>query len=387
MTVTKMSQGANHSQVIATMPTYLSMVQLSNRLRPPYMKTSGSQFDNVANTTIAITTLQPGTLVTCAPYASSEEEEDVYYVLHNGTSRFLSTAANMFERMRKLNESSISGDETPLWVPSPDDPASLIGIFPTPNTKSLATCTVTSFWARTKIWRDNEPRKLIRIDLPAGEHVSEQVGFEPITIATEGIAAINSASWLAEVAQYEHVTRFSSILAKLFVSAISLFPGGYNEGLTQGIDACCDTKYLTWTEAAEIDQGANTPFEITATDYGYGYGATDMSIRLSVAVLTAYCIIAFLYVIYIIATGHTSTAWDSATELILLALQSKEPKDLGYVSVGLDSMETFRKGVGIRVSTVIDDDTGEKREKLELVFDNEETEKRGLTKIVRGNAY
>lgn len=112
-----------------------------------------------------------------------------------------------------------------------------------------------------------------------------------------------------------------------------------------------------------------------------------MSIRHSVAVLTAYYIIAFLYVIYIIATGHTSAAWDSATELILLALQLKEPKDLGYVSVGLDSMETLRKGVSIRVSTVKDDDTGEEREKLELVFDNEETKKRGLTKIVRGNAY
>lgn len=145
MSFTKILQGANHSQVIATMPTFLSMVQLQNQLRPPYMKTSGSQSNNVANTTIAITTLQPRTLVTCAPYASTEEEEDVYYLLHNGTSRFLSTAANMFERMRKLNESSIFGDETPLWVPSPDNPASLIGIFPTPNTKSLATCTITPF--------------------------------------------------------------------------------------------------------------------------------------------------------------------------------------------------------------------------------------------------
>lgn len=91
---------------------------------------------------------------------------------------------------------------------------------------------------------DNEPRKLIQIDLPSREHVLEQVGFEPITIATEGIAAINSVGWLAEMAEYEHITRFSSILAKLFVSAISLFPSSYNERLTQGIHACCNNKYL-----------------------------------------------------------------------------------------------------------------------------------------------
>ncbi|KAH7357458.1 hypothetical protein BKA66DRAFT_445669 [Pyrenochaeta sp. MPI-SDFR-AT-0127] len=131
-----------------------------------------------------------------------------------------------------------------------------------------------------------------------------------------------------------------------------------------------------------------TKFEVTGTIDGYGYGATDTSTRLSVAVLVTYCITTTLHVSYIIATGHASTAWDSGAKLIMLALQSKEPADLGHVSVGLDSMETFRKGVGIRFATVDDAGTCQLVEKLELDFENDKAAKqRRLTKIKRGQAY
>jgi hypothetical protein len=104
--------------------------------------------------------------------------------------------------------------------------------------------------------------------------------------------------------------------------------------------------------------------------------------------MLTYCIITIVYVSYIIITHHTSIAWDSASELIMLALQSKEPAGLGHISVGLDSMETFRKGVGITVSTLDNGSTSQPVEKLELVFeDDEEAERRGLLKIERGKAY
>lgn len=75
-------------------------------------------------------------------------------------------------------------------------------------------------------------------------------------------------------------------------------------------------------------------------------------------------------------------------ELVVLALQSKEPDDLGHVSVGLDSMDTFRRTVGIRVNTVPVGDTGERRERLELVFEHDnDGEKRDLTKLVKNRAY
>jgi hypothetical protein len=148
--------------------------------------------------------------------------------------------------------------------------------------------------------------------------------------------------------------------------------------------------FMVWGYTrSEIDSSAPyTTFTIIETIDGYGYGATDISTRLSVAVMIAYCLITLIYISYTIITGHTSIAWDSPTELMMLALQSKEPNHLGHISVGLDSMDTFRQGVSIRVNTVNIGDTGETREKLELVFDHdEETEKRGLTRVVPNKAY
>ena len=87
---------------------------------------------------------------------------------------------------------------------------------------------------------------------------------------------------------------------------------------------------------------------------------------------------------YIIVTDHTCVAWDSATELILLALQSKTPDHLGAISVGIDSVNTLRQSVGIRVSR--NAETAE--EKLELVFArDEDIAKRSLRKIERNKAY
>ncbi|USP74327.1 hypothetical protein yc1106_01601 [Curvularia clavata] len=383
---TVMSPELKPLQSIVTIPTVLSMTQLSNRMDILHQVLPASTTDEFANITLIITTSQPVTLVTCS-LVPSIEDEDVYYLLHNRTSRFLSTAADMYERMRRSNESFTGNGEwlPPLWMPSPEDPASLIIVIllnRKSDGKSFVTCTVTPFWWRAKTWRSAWSNQIIYTDLPAMEHVSKQFGFRPITIATEGIAAINSVRWLEEIGELTAPFITPDIVATMFVSAISQFPGRSPDDKED-----IDEKYLSGIEASEIVPESHTQFEYTATSYGYGYGATDTSIRLSVAVIIAYCIIAILYVIYIIATGHTSIAWDSATELIMLALQSKEPKDLGYVSVGLCSTETFRRGVGIRVSTVKDDETGELREKLELVFDNVETEKRGLTKVVRGNAY
>lgn len=42
--------------------------------------------------------------------------------------------------------------------------------------------------------------------------------------------------------------------------------------------------------------------------YGFGYGSTDISIWLSLAVITTYGAVVILYVAYIIVTGHTSIA-------------------------------------------------------------------------------
>jgi hypothetical protein len=69
----------------------------------------------------------------------------------------------------------------------------------------------------------------------------------------------------------------------------------------------------------------------------------------------------------------------------MLALHSKAPDRLSHISVGIHSVETFRKSVGIRVHAVDVGNTGETMEKLKLVFKHDEN--RELKKVECNKAY
>jgi hypothetical protein len=170
-----------------------------------------------------------------------------------------------------------------------------------------------------------------------------------------------------------------------FAFALSWVPGQY----IYSVDRYISQDTIEGMNSSSIkDSTSFTPFRIVKTITGYGYGSTDTSTLLSLAVIITYCFITVAYITYTIFTGHTSVAWNSATELILLALQSKEPDDLGHVSVGVDSTETLRRSVGIRVNTVSIPDTGERMQKLELVFEHDvQDNKRILEKVERNQAY
>ncbi|KAL1604328.1 hypothetical protein SLS59_004124 [Nothophoma quercina] len=173
-------------------------------------------------------------------------------------------------------------------------------------------------------------------------------------------------------------------LGLAFATTISSLPGSWRPGSNYTSSSWRYDLANGYNRTVLIESKAITSFNITSRIYGYGYGATSTSLRLSVAVMIAYCLTTFLYLVYIIVTGHTSVAWDSATELILLALQSKNPDHLGAISVGIDSVNTLRQSVGIRVSR--NAETAE--EKLELVFArDEDIAKRSLRKIERNKAY
>jgi hypothetical protein len=218
-----------------------------------------------------------------------------------------------------------------------------------------------------------ETRPLSRGDHLAKSNVTEIV-IDPGFISSLGLPCTPSNS-----GDVHH-------LALCFAAALSWIPASLR--LASGALGIEYQVYKGYNHSELDVSSILSSYELVETIDGYGYGTTDTSIRLSVAVMLTYCIVTVVYVSYIIVTGHTSIAWDSATELIMLALQSREPEGLGHVSVGLDSMETFRKGVGIRVSTLDNDSTGQPVQKLELVFEDDEVaKKRGLLKIERGKAY
>ncbi|KAF2124603.1 hypothetical protein P153DRAFT_301968 [Dothidotthia symphoricarpi CBS 119687] len=128
-----------------------------------------------------------------------------------------------------------------------------------------------------------------------------------------------------------------------------------------------------------INTNTMTAFGITVFLHGYSYDTIEISTRLAMAVILSYCIIAIAYTIYTLIAGSTSTAWNSPIELVTLALQSKRSDHLGYTSVRVDSIETLRQNVGIRVNS---------KEELELVFAHDrEIETRELRKIIRNKEY
>jgi hypothetical protein len=213
-----------------------------------------------------------------------------------------------------------------------------------------------------------------------------KTNLRPIIINPANIRSLNTKYFTTNTT---NTTSYSQlVLAMVWADALSQLPYMQLEKIRQDLvwgDRLKQTH--SWTENHD-PRGSWSHFTITDKIFGFGYGSTDTPSKLAVAVITAYCLISLLFVAYIITTGHTSIAWNSAMELIVLALQSKEPDSLGHVSVGLDSMETFRRTVGIRVNTVPVRNTGETRERLELIFEHDkDAEKRGLTKVVRNRAY
>ncbi|KAH6845923.1 hypothetical protein BKA58DRAFT_415416 [Alternaria rosae] len=126
---------------------------------------------------------------------------------------------------------------------------------------------------------------------------------------------------------------------------------------------------IPWKEQIQSASGHEpyTVFEIVLTRLGYGYEMSSTPTRLSLAVVMAYCMFAVGYITYMLSSGHTSTAWSSATEIIVLAMQSKRSEHLRH------------EPVGIRVND---------HNHLELVFKHDESNRlRELRRVRLNKAY
>jgi hypothetical protein len=368
---------------IATIPTILSARRL---IANSPMYTLGVGYNNLyakraksVNARWTTHTSQPVVMVRCLGWKRGSK--NVYYVQEDDSQSLLPDAANLYDSHLSNSANKTHDQVPPLWMSSPDKSKSLLALFiDAGNDKRLIVCTIDSFWHRTSTSLvPFEFGTMIQTTLPESKEAIFKSGMTKVVLDPEFMSSLGLPC--------NNGGGDGRYLSLCFANALSWIPGFHHiEGAT---DPSFEFEAAGGHNGSELNDSVEpTLFEVVETIDGYGYGATDISIRLSVAVMVTYCMITILYVSYIITTGHTSIAWDCATELIMLALQSKEPTGLGHISVGLDSMETFRKGVGIRVSTLNDDVTGQLTEKLELVFeDDEETKKRGLTKIERGQAY
>lgn len=366
---------------ITTMPSRLSshlLMARSNGEHEPYTA-------HPNGTTFMFQSPQPIVLTSCSK--STDLDDDIYSF--DRARKLLTHPRALYEKMVLVNRTIEKSEprlfKKVLWTPAANDPLTLVALTPwTEEEKHLqptwTVCTINAFWRTAKM-------SLVTIN--GLFQVQPGMPDLPQNMPKKDLKPIILRNNLSD-----HVTAFLTAreLAVSFVDALA-------ELLDMGGKRHDELNDAAWAKEMNIiykgfdksqleGRSEITPFRIDTKIYGFGFGTRDIPTQLSVAVITAYCHIIAFYIGYIITTGHASIDWHSPTELIMFALQSKEPGDLGHVSVGIDSVDTLRRSVGVRVSTVDIQGTGETREKLELVFeDDEENEKRGLTKVVRNRAY
>jgi len=95
--------------------------------------------------------------------------------------------------------------------------------------------------------------------------------------------------------------------------------------------------------------------EMEAYVEGYGYGRDDVAILLSMACMCVYAVAVVIFVVWSVASGVTSTSWDTIVELIAIALKSQPPptSKLDGVSAGIMTTQPLRQ----RYCMSADDDT------------------------------
>lgn len=105
-------------------------------------------------------------------------------------------------------------------------------------------------------------------------------------------------------------------------------------------------------------------FPVQYTVEGYGYGPNILAVKLSLAVLFAYCLVTLAHIAYSIWTGVSSSSWDSLPEIVALAIDSPAAGELNNTGAGVETIKAYRHSV--RIAEVIEE--GNPRGRLRLLF-------------------
>ena len=117
---------------------------------------------------------------------------------------------------------------------------------------------------------------------------------------------------------------------------------------------------------------------------GWAYTSNGTAVRFSLAVMVTYCTLALSHMVYLGRSGISSDAWDSAAEIIALAMISSPTHHLSNTCSGIIGMKTFRTRVRILATA---DRPGEKEDHLELVFGEVSEATKPEVKMVLNEEY
>lgn len=112
--------------------------------------------------------------------------------------------------------------------------------------------------------------------------------------------------------------------------------------------------------------------------YGWMYTSRETTTKLAIVVMLTYCFLVFAHVIYSAVSGISSTAWDSAAELVVLAMNSSPTEILQNTCAGV----VGRKAYETRVRVLKTND-----KHLELVFGDIKDPNADVSKLVMNEMY
>lgn len=165
--------------------------------------------------------------------------------------------------------------------------------------------------------------------------------------------------WLSFVNPYieeKNMTVFGSI-----VNSVIGFPGAGDKAyflpLAQRIVTMLLSAALSNTPPQLFNYGFTTnptvsesfplayPLEYSIS--GYGYGPNVLAVQVSLVILSLYCMVTIAHILYSVWTGNSSSAWDSISELVALAINSRPAQELQDTCAGIYSAKIFGQRVRI----------------------------------------
>jgi hypothetical protein len=103
------------------------------------------------------------------------------------------------------------------------------------------------------------------------------------------------------------------------------------------------------SNTASLDSLGPNDTSIRIREYrsGYGWGPDTAGICIPLAILIAYCTIATGHTVWSLWTGTSTTAWDTISEALALALMSPSPTEMKNTSTGIKTAQVFEHRVHV----------------------------------------
>lgn len=119
-------------------------------------------------------------------------------------------------------------------------------------------------------------------------------------------------------------------------------------------------------------------FEVENSFFGWQYTARETTTKLAIAVMLAYCALAFAHLIYSAISGVSSTACDSVGELVALAINTSPTETMQNTCAGIVGKTAFQTRVRVMQTS---------GKHLEMVFGDDQDPNADISKLVLNEKY